>query len=63
VPRGSACVGTPGSHTMRALAQAPWQDPVDPLEGVVLHEPMPDAVRAAELQAAELQTEDSDERS
>jgi hypothetical protein len=30
-------------HTTRALERMLWQDPVDPLEGVILHEPMLDA--------------------
>jgi len=28
------------AHTMRTLEKAPWRDPVDPLEGFVLHEAM-----------------------
>jgi NTE family protein len=34
--------------TMRALMQAPWQGEFDPIEGVILHEPMPDLATAAE---------------
>jgi NTE family protein len=34
--------------TMQALTQAPWLQDVDPLEGVVLHEPHIELVRAAE---------------
>jgi NTE family protein len=34
--------------TLRAIAQMPWQDEADPLEGVVLHEQMPDMPLAAE---------------
>ena len=34
--------------TMRALAQAPWQGEFDPIEGVILHESMPDVAMAAE---------------
>jgi NTE family protein len=34
--------------TMRALRQAPWEGDFDPIEGVILHEPMPDLAIAAE---------------
>jgi NTE family protein len=34
--------------TMRALVQAPWQGDFDPIEGVILHESMPDLAIAAE---------------
>jgi NTE family protein len=34
--------------TMRALRQAPWQGEFDPIEGVILHESMPDLALAAE---------------
>ena len=34
--------------TMRALEQAPWQAEFDPIEGVILHESMPDLAIAAE---------------
>ena len=34
--------------TMRALRQAPWQGQFDPIEGVILHESMPDLAMAAE---------------
>src|SRR6266566_8628995 len=34
--------------TMRALKQAPWQGEFDPIEGVILHESMPDLAIAAE---------------
>jgi NTE family protein len=34
--------------TMRALRQAPWQGEFDPIEGVILHESMPDLAIAAE---------------
>jgi NTE family protein len=34
--------------TMRALDQAPWEDNVDPLEGVILHEPKTEMLQAAE---------------
>ena len=34
--------------TRRALAHMPWQDEADPLEGIVLHEQMPDMPLAAE---------------
>jgi NTE family protein len=38
-----------GYHaTMRALEQAPWQGEFDPLEGVILHEQMPDLAMAAD---------------
>ena len=33
---------------MHALAQAPWQGEFDPIEGVILHELMPDVAMAAE---------------
>jgi NTE family protein len=33
--------------TIRALRQAPWQRDVDPLEGVVLHEPQQPFAEAA----------------
>ena len=34
--------------TMRALDEAPWEAEVDPLEGVVLHEPKSGIMEAAE---------------
>jgi NTE family protein len=34
--------------TMRALTQAPWQGEFDPIEGVILHDSMPDLAVAAE---------------
>jgi NTE family protein len=34
--------------TMRALRQAPWEGDFDPIEGVILHESMPDFAMAAE---------------
>jgi len=34
--------------TMRALRQSPWQGKFDPIEGVILHEAMPDLAIAAE---------------
>jgi NTE family protein len=34
--------------TMRVLEQAPWENDFDPLEGVLLHEPAPDMMEAAE---------------
>jgi NTE family protein len=33
--------------TVRALAHAPWQGEFDPIEGVILHESMPDLAIAA----------------
>jgi NTE family protein len=36
------------ADTARALRRAPWNDACDPLEGVILHEPMPDTVPAIE---------------
>ena len=36
------------AKTMRALDQAPWEDEVDPLAGVILHEPKPEMLEAAE---------------
>src|SRR6266498_1283569 len=36
------------ADTLRALRRAPWNDACDPLEGVILHEPMPDTVPAVE---------------
>src|SRR6516165_8705128 len=36
------------ADTTRALQRAPWNDARDPLEGVILHAPAPDVVRAAE---------------
>jgi NTE family protein len=35
------------ADTRRALQRAPWNDPCDPLEGVVLHAPGTDAAPAA----------------
>ncbi len=35
-------------NTMRALEQAPWEREFDPLEGVILHEPRPEMMEAAE---------------
>jgi NTE family protein len=34
--------------TRRALKQSPWQGTFDPIEGVILHEAMPDLAVAAE---------------
>ena len=34
--------------TMRALRQSPWRGKFDPIEGVILHEAMPDLAIAAE---------------
>jgi NTE family protein len=31
------------ADTMRALQRKPWEDACDPLEGVILHDPEPDA--------------------
>ena len=36
------------AKTLRALEQAPWEDEFDPLEGVNLHEPKVEMMRAAE---------------
>jgi NTE family protein len=36
------------TKTMRALEQAPWEREFDPLEGVILHEPRPEMMEAAE---------------
>jgi NTE family protein len=36
------------ADTTRALRRASWNDACDPLDGVILHEPMPDIVPAAE---------------
>jgi NTE family protein len=36
------------TKTMRALEQAPWEDEFDPLEGVILHEPKSEMLKAAE---------------
>ena len=36
------------ADTARALQRAAWDDDCDPLEGVILHEPMPDLAMAAE---------------
>ena len=36
------------TNTMRALEQAPWEREFDPLEGVILHEPRPEMLEAAE---------------
>jgi NTE family protein len=33
------------ADTARALRRAPWNEPCDPLEGVILHEPIPEAER------------------
>ena len=30
------------ADTIRALQRSPWDDACDPLEGVILHEPLPD---------------------
>jgi NTE family protein len=35
------------ADTQRALTQQPWIGSFDPLEGVILHEPMPEEVRVA----------------
>jgi len=36
------------ADAMRALQRAAWNDACDPLEGVILHAPEPDAAPAAE---------------
>jgi len=36
------------ADTIRALRRSPWNDACDPLEGVILHEPMPDIASAVE---------------
>ncbi|HEX9492206.1 MAG TPA: DUF3734 domain-containing protein, partial [Thermoanaerobaculia bacterium] len=36
------------ADTSRALQRHAWDDECDPLEGVILHEPMPDVVPVAE---------------
>jgi NTE family protein len=36
------------TNTLRALEQAPWEHEFDPLEGVILHEPRPEMMEAAE---------------
>ena len=36
------------TKTMRALDQAPWEHDVDPLAGVILHEPKSEMLEAAE---------------
>src|SRR5262245_51289962 len=36
------------ADTIRALRRAPWDDACDPLEGVILHEPLPDVAAAIE---------------
>ena len=36
------------ADTLRALRRAPWNDACDPLEGVILHEPPPEAEPAAD---------------
>jgi NTE family protein len=36
------------AKTMRALEQAPWERAFDPLDGVILHEPGVEALKAAE---------------
>jgi NTE family protein len=36
------------AKTMGALDQAPWEGEVDPLVGVILHEPNPEMLEAAE---------------
>ena len=38
------------ADTARALQRAPWDDDCDPLEGVILHEPMPDTVEDNEIE-------------
>jgi len=38
--------------TIRALRRAPWNDACDPLEGVILHEPMPAPCRQLNCRAA-----------
>jgi len=35
------------ADTIRALRRSPWDDACDPLEGVILHEPLPDVAAAA----------------
>jgi hypothetical protein len=30
------------ADTIRALRRSPWNEACDPLEGVILHEPMPE---------------------
>ena len=36
------------ADTIRALQRSPWDDACDPLEGVILHEPLPDVAAAVE---------------
>jgi len=36
------------ADTLRALRRAPWNDACDPLEGVILHEPPPEAGSAVD---------------
>jgi NTE family protein len=36
------------ADTIRALRRSPWDDACDPLEGVILHEPLPDVAAAIE---------------
>ena len=36
------------ADTIRALQRSPWDDACDPLEGVILHEPLPDVAAAIE---------------
>src|SRR6516165_1397978 len=36
------------ADTIRALRRSPWDDACDPLEGVILHEPLPDVAVAIE---------------
>jgi NTE family protein len=36
------------ADTIRALRRSPWEDACDPLEGVILHEPVPDIAAAIE---------------
>ena len=36
------------ADTMRALRRSPWNESCDPLEGIILHEPVPPLVAAVE---------------
>jgi NTE family protein len=48
-PRGICMRREAGCEAaMRALRQAPWQGEFDPIEGIILHEPIPDLAMAAQ---------------
>jgi Patatin phospholipase len=36
------------ADTIRALRRSPWDDACDPLEGAILHEPLPEVAAAIE---------------